>query len=993
MPQKSVQILGLFVCLLLAACLRAQEPHPFFRSYGVDNGLPSSEVYSVKQDSKGYIWFATANGVSRFDGYSFENFSMDDGLPDNTVFNIYEDSIGRIWFLPISNKLSYYYKGKIYPYKYNERIRQALKRTYLKTSLVVDGKGTVFLGLQHFGICEVDSAGQVKTYLSGGPLNGMFVKEASNGELIWYNYQANRKSNGTKDDSCIIFQTGTFPGRLQLPVVSSGVNNPFALRLHNGDIAVGLADNLLVVEPSGHYQVYSFGHRAVWAYEDADSDLWIGTYQGGVFHVQHRDFAHSKQYLPGCFVTGVIQDKDGGFWFTTGNKAVFYTPSKKVLTCEGPSIPARTCVKAIVSNGKSLYISVDNFKIQTIDAGGRPIDNSRFEGRFKQEIERLYYDSLSGDLFMCSDEYSMIDASNTYFKLSSSYYNDIIACGHGQHWTGSATGIALCDRKGILPAYQRRQRFQRVDALLLKDRNTLLLGCLDGLWQYHIAEKQFEYLGGGSPLLKERILDLAYLPDSTLCIATKGAGLLLCQGQTVRQLSIKDGLSSNNIRKLMVEGASIWLATDKGLNCVQANGRQPVRIISAYDGLASNDIQDMLRFSGKLWVATDLGLSFFDPDKIARPTAKAKPFISSLLINDKPMELREGFELNPAEMVLRIAYTALDYKRPGKIRYRYRMEGLDTAWIYTGGREAQYTTLPPGHYRFVVEADDATGHWQGAGTSLSFRVLTPFWKAWWFIAGAVLLSIAVIFVAVSYVLRRRQAERYRDKENQRLLATLKLKALRAQMNPHFVFNVMNSIQHFIVHHNSDAAQRYLTKFSRLIRITLNHTEQNTVPLGEELKALELYLDLENMRFETEFAYRLSVADNIDQDSTGIPSMLIQPYVENAIKHGILRSPRRGSIVISITKEDKRLKCVIEDNGIGRSASANERDPQYRSFGTSVTRERLEVINELYEGPIPETIIDLQGSHGEALGTRVELLIPFVMIKSGKRAKQQKPGME
>lgn len=985
------RIAFLFTCLLLASCLRAQEPHPFFRSYGVDNGLPSSEVYSVKQDSKGYIWFATVNGVSRFDGYSFENFSMDNGLPDNTVFDIYEDSIGRVWFLPISNKLSYYYKGKIYPYKYNDRIQQALKRMYLKTVFMVDGKGTVFLGLQHFGICEVDSAGHVKIDPAKNKHNGLFIEETANGELVWYNRQAVKK-DFIKDDSSIIFKTSRLSTRLQVPAIISGINNPFVRRLHNGDIALGLCNSLLITDPSGRYKTYHFDDRIVWIYEDADSDLWIGTYQGGVFHVQNRDFEHRKRYLPGCFVTCVIQDRDGGFWFTTGNKAIFYTPSKQVLTCEAPSIPARTGVKAMASNGKSLFISVDNFKIQTIDASGMPIDNRCFEGRFTQEIERLYYDSLSGNLLICSNQFIKIDEGTCHFT-SPTYFNDIVPYGSGQYWICSATGIALMDKNGIVPAYVGHTRFQRVDALLLKDRNTLLVGCPDGLWQCDIPTMRFLSLSYISPLLKERILDLAYLPDSTLCIATRGAGLLLSRGGIVRQLSKKEGLSSNNIRKLMVEQGRIWLATDNGLNCVQTGqqGQMPVRVISTYDGIASNDIQDLLRVHGKMWVATDLGLSFFDPGKLSRPAASVGIFISALWINDQTAEIKDGIELDYKETTIRIAYTALDYKRPGKISYRYRMEGLDTAWTFTMGREAQYTTLPPGNYRFVVEGDDASGHWHGIGAAIAFTVLTPFWKTWWFVTASVLLLTTVIFLLVSYVLRRRQTEKYREKESQRLLATLRLKALRAQMNPHFVFNVMNSIQHFIAYHNSEAAHRYLTKFSRLIRINLNHTEHDTVPLSEELKALELYLDLENMRFETEFNYRIDVAANIDPQHTGIPSMLIQPYVENAIKHGILMSPRQGLISITITKADKRLKCVIEDNGIGRHASANERDPQYRSFGTSVTRERLEVLNELYEGTIPEKIIDLVGPGGEALGTRVELLIPFVSSKTSKR--KEKPGIK
>jgi LytS/YehU family sensor histidine kinase len=242
---------------------------------------------------------------------------------------------------------------------------------------------------------------------------------------------------------------------------------------------------------------------------------------------------------------------------------------------------------------------------------------------------------------------------------------------------------------------------------------------------------------------------------------------------------------------------------------------------------------------------------------------------------------------------------------------------------------------------------------------------------------AVAVIVLLVVLLMRYIAIRGQLRKEKSENLNRNLLNLKLKALRAQMNPHFTFNVMNSIQHFILHRNEESAHRYLSKFSKLMRAILNNSEKDTVSIAEEIKALELYLELESMRFEQGFSYAIVIDRNIDVQRVHIPSMLIQPFVENALIHGILPSQKKGKLTVEIRLEDNRLLCIIEDNGVGRAKAMEKKKAGHKSFGTSITKERLSTINALHNSTLSEKTIDLYDASGQATGTRVEIYIPLM----------------
>jgi sensor histidine kinase YesM len=238
-------------------------------------------------------------------------------------------------------------------------------------------------------------------------------------------------------------------------------------------------------------------------------------------------------------------------------------------------------------------------------------------------------------------------------------------------------------------------------------------------------------------------------------------------------------------------------------------------------------------------------------------------------------------------------------------------------------------------------------------------------------------TIYIIFIIRVYNIKKKQKLEY-DRRVE--MSKIELKALRSQMNPHFIFNSLNAIQHYIFNTESAVAIKYLNKFARLVRIILNNSERPTVTVGDDLEALKLYLELEQMRFEEKFDYEIIVDESVDVDYDIMPPLLMQPYVENAILHGLNPKPEKGKLTIRLHSENNFLICTISDNGIGREKAAEIRRTmpvkRHQSLGMKITEDRLKILNEINNSALSVTISDLKDENNEALGTKVELFVPL-----------------
>jgi LytS/YehU family sensor histidine kinase len=305
------------------------------------------------------------------------------------------------------------------------------------------------------------------------------------------------------------------------------------------------------------------------------------------------------------------------------------------------------------------------------------------------------------------------------------------------------------------------------------------------------------------------------------------------------------------------------------------------------------------------------------------------------------------------------------------------MLGLDSMWRETNATFLDYPSLPSGGYTFQMQAINKFGV-QSKMLSLPFRVEMPFWEAVWFRGLAFAIVVLLTWLLVSRRIRNIRKQQNEREELVRQRAEMENKALQAQMNPHFIFNCLNSIQQFMFDQDMMQTNEYVSGFARLIRATLNHSSRSFISLEEEIEYLSDYLVLEKMRFKEKMNYYIELDPVIDQFNTVLPPMLIQPYVENAMRHGLRNKPGGdGFIRIMIRKEGSDLVIIVEDNGIGREKAMEYKTKEhieYQSKGISMTASRISILGAVY-GVYVRVSMEDRMTNGCPDGTKVTVIVP------------------
>ncbi|RYG02356.1 MAG: diguanylate cyclase, partial [Chitinophagaceae bacterium] len=386
--------------------------------------------------------------------------------------------------------------------------------------------------------------------------------------------------------------------------------------------------------------------------------------------------------------------------------------------------------------------------------------------------------------------------------------------------------------------------------------------------------------------------------------------------------------------------------------------------------LLGEDLNDLYIDKDNAYFATNNGLVYFSHNQIIKEKQSPKVYITSVSINKELLDLSSaGFVLKPRQQSITFNYSAVDFKNR-QILYRYRLKD-DASWSETRNRRLELSSLEPGHYCFEISAKSQDSSWSDPA-KIKFTIEKHFWQTWWFIA----LAVAIGAYAL-YIITVRITKRQKNKEQEQLLLKNKIlmleqQALQAMMNPHFVFNVMNSIQHYINTQNTSSANRVLTGFAKLIRKNLEICTKSYISLEEELDYLKLYLSLEKNRFGEKFSYVVNVDPRIDKDETQVPSMLLQPYIENAIWHGIMPKEDGGEINISIEQKDETYLWIkIIDNGVGIKNSLSTKTGAHQSKGMSLTQERINLLNKIEAKPI-QLFVEQNGNEG----TTITILVPL-----------------
>jgi len=465
-------------------------------------------------------------------------------------------------------------------------------------------------------------------------------------------------------------------------------------------------------------------------------------------------------------------------------------------------------------------------------------------------------------------------------------------------------------------------------------------------------------------------------------IGTNGLNLYDSIQKKFTTFKTEDGLPNNNITGILEDNnGNLWIGTSYGLSCFNPENSRFQNFFEN-DGLQGNEFTGahFKLKDGKLCFAGNNGFNIIDPDKLLFNAEQPTVHISDFKMYNHSVGYdfteTKRINLKHDENFFSIEFSSLDFSSVKNNTYKYRLKGVDHDWVETNSNSATYTKVAPGNYTFEVYGSNNDGIRSKEPALLEISISHPFYAKKWFLS---ILSLIIILIALNYIRLSKAKVHFLEEKNE-----TEQKMLRTQMNPHFIFNSLIAIQGFIYKGNKEEASRYLSNFSKLMRLNLNNLREAEIPLTKELETIKYYLSLQMLRFDQKFSYHIEIGKNIKTGMVMIPPMLIQPFVENSIEHGLLNSKENGHIEIKIKIDEKILNIEISDNGIGIDASIKRKNkesvPEHSSLATTIVKQRLQHFGKLKHIKTNFDITNKYDEKGNNLGTLVSLSLPFSVRK-------------
>ncbi|HSK12462.1 MAG TPA: histidine kinase, partial [Phnomibacter sp.] len=479
-------------------------------------------------------------------------------------------------------------------------------------------------------------------------------------------------------------------------------------------------------------------------------------------------------------------------------------------------------------------------------------------------------------------------------------------------------------------------------------------------------------------------------PKDRLWLATNKGAILLQEGKPpVVHAFNTENMDGGDVKALLPQGDHVWLTNNRLLARLDPETGK-IFYLGEKQGIVNVQLfGSSLTLSPWNTVMIGCNRGFYEifPEHLDIEEKASPAFLTDLRVNDRSYTTSdivsdlEHITLKYWQNFFSFSISAFDYMAGNDVEYAYKLHGFDNDWRYLGkNRNVVYTNIPGGRYTLLLKTRRSGGAWNEDGQRIRIDVGTPFWRAWWFRTIMAISILGAIYLWYRQRINRIRKEERAKREIDLRLNDLENSALRTQMSPHFIFNSLNTINSFISRNEPAKANQFISRFAHLIRLILDHSREKKIPLSDELKELELYIELERIRFDNKFNYSIGVDPSIDTDSIEIPPLIIQPFVENAILHGLLPLGHKGSLTISIVQLGETLICSIEDNGIGlkesklRKASALA---DRRSHGLEITIKRIELFNNGHGLKQHVSIDDLVDGDGRHSGTKVTIPLAIV----------------
>lgn len=946
---------AILIWLFMCCSFLVKGQDPYYVPINKANGLPSNTVYYIYQDSKGFIWVAHDEGLSRYDGYEFKNYGSDLQNPKAGT-DIKEDKFGRIWYSNFDGYLFYVENGVMRPLKQHAALGYLRYAILDDRLLVMQPKGLDIYDLQHIRLIKTVP---FKASEIGGIAGGNdFLSVSSMGKLTFFDKEGNSKS-----------QPISVPGHFYPSGEGIAVIERYNER-----------KSFLYFDKRSGFKTIPIGNeRYLQGYVYTDDKHWMCTPKGvWAYNKDGTSFNNGKPFYPSKNITGVLVDNEHNYWIATHNEGILFIPdintrciqqgfmANNLLTQNGEIFVTTKKSQVYSYNVRSQSLSLvysDNIEhpiytiIRMLDKPGYILLNKRlqyldenfrnvksYEGAFKdiKQIDNKYcaYASTGNSGLIKVNEQMTSEWDSLYAHSDTLAIPDavrLMPIGRGRlvEWLPEQKKIFFVTNNGLFVATPRR-----VDEILDKNKEIIAAS-------------------------------IAVLNRNLFAVTMQNKLLQIDERDHVSEMVFKD--EKLKLYKVKNVNDELLLVTNSGIRKFDINSRT---LGNSYNmAIPGEEVNDIAAMGNSLLIATDKGL--FVSEKTEHRVLPPVLYMQSLTANGKQYSITGNNEFSFKENDIEIKYSILSYKSGANYPLHYCINNGEWRLITDKSRTLKLASLSPGSYEVAFRF--STGEVKQV---IHFLILKPVWKRWWFV---LLAAIVILAGGVSYyrwqtgLLKKKNMLLLEKVELEKSLHSSMLTSIKSQMNPHFFYNALNTIQSYIFSGDKRNASTYLSKFSRLTRIILEMSEKETVSLSEEISALTFYLDLEKARFNDVLDFAINVSPGLDIDNIKLPSMIIQPYVENSIKHGLLHQRGEKWLAISFDVKDNDLCVVIDDNGIGRKRSEELnkiKTDKHRSFSTEANMKRIEILNRGKKN-IGVKYIDKENEAGASMGTTLIITIPLV----------------
>ena len=983
-----------FICFLNYIQLFSQTPS--FYHYTSSDGLASSTVYNIIQDKSGFIWFATLNGISKFDGKRFTTFRANDGLNSNSIISLAEGDKGELYIGNYEKGINVLINGRI------ENYCSAIDGKSFATSfllLVPSGKDEQKLyAYRRLGnlisISKKKPFGLATNIINTNPVYVNKLEILSNGDII------------------ALTTTGLFNfkdeilTKLRIKGLPDIAFNCFA-NGNDGSYLVGTKAMIYRIKNNNvikryKTKLYADNNDITSILRDKNNNIWFSIMNRGFFLIPNGfdniiDIGN-KMDLQNTLVNNYLEDNEGNIWISTFGKGVFCLNNLYIKSYTEKDGMSSNSVYSIVKDrsGKLLIGTFNGLNI---------LENGKFDHiksiSNKTLTEYIYrIKNINNDFYVCGSigGNEMINISYKGIKIYITDRPSFCKLSNGLYLFGTGGNSIrvqkdLNDKKNqpyLFYIFRVNSSFNRVNEIIEDTEKNVWIGTSLGLCKVSnpsddIASWKKSFFPS-NPVLSSKINSIFQDNKNNVWFAgEKGIASYNLKNDSIKTYANIKGSDLSSATSIVSDSKNrIWIGNMKGIYLFDGNS---IKHLNKLNGLPSDEVFSLFYDKEKnlLYIGTSNGISFLDInlfDEYVPPPLSVK--IISVKAGDSVYTKYNDLVFKPEQRNVYVEFKALSFSSPGSVKYKYNLNG---EWGETDNDFLDFISLENGKYKLQIIAKSQNADWSKP-YYLSFRVLPRFIETIWF--DLLIISIFVI-VSIFVITQRLKLNDKKIREELELterINELKHQALSAMMNPHFIFNALNSVQYLINSQRNEEANDYIAMMAKLIRKNLDTAGSGFILLSEEINRLKLYLDLEKLRFQECFSYEIISGPDVRINSIMIPNMIIQPFVENTLWHGIINSGSMGLITISFYFEDVDIDAIIcrsliikvTDNGIGIKEAKKNKKEDHISKGIQIIEERLRLLSTKMQLPTPIMFEDLGNFSSNSQGTEVIISLPSPLYK-------------